>query len=66
MKITNEIIILGGNHHNMLGIIRALGKEKLKSIIIITDNNKYFYTKKSKYVKNIIAQTRMIKILWIF
>ena len=47
----NEIIIIGGNHYNTLGVIRSLGEKKVKSNLIITNNDRYAYIVKSKYVK---------------
>ena len=52
MKHNNEVIIIGGNHHNMLGVIRAFGEKGKLVNIIITSKHKYCYIKKSKYVKN--------------
>ena len=52
MSKNNEVIIVGGNHHNMLGVIRAFGEKKILSNIIIINNNRYCFIKKSKYVKN--------------
>lgn len=49
--MNNEIIIIGGNHHNMLGITRALGENGLRVNLIVTNNNKYAFVVKSKYVK---------------
>lgn len=50
-KNKNEVIIIGGNHHNLLGIARGLGKKGVKSNAIITNDNRYPYVKKSKYIK---------------
>lgn len=51
IQVENEIIIIGGNHHNMLGVIRALGEKGIYSNIIVTHVEKYAYVTKSKYVK---------------
>ena len=50
MKINNKIIVIGGNHHNTLGVIRALGEKGIKSYAIITNDNKFSFVKKSKYI----------------
>lgn len=50
-KIENEIIAIGGNHHNLLGVVRTLGEKGIKSNIIVTNENKYAFVIKSKYVK---------------
>ena len=37
----NNIIVIGGNHHNTLGVIRSLGYKGLRPyVILITNNNK--------------------------
>ena len=50
--IENKIIIIGGNHHNMLGVIRMLGEKGIKPYIIVTNDNKYAFVIKSRYVKD--------------
>ena len=49
--IKNEVVIIGGIHHNMLGVIRSLGEKGIKSNIIVTTDKKFAYITKSKYVK---------------
>lgn len=49
-----EVIVIGGNHHNMLGAIREFGKFNIQVYAIITNSSKYAYVKKSKYVKESI------------
>lgn len=48
--ITNKIIVLGGAHHNGLGIIRSLG-EVGYSVYFISINSKQNFVTKSKYIK---------------
>lgn len=48
---TNDVIVLGGNHHNALGIIRSLGEEGWKVNYISTDKNKSFVSR-SRYIKD--------------
>ena len=50
MLYRNDVVLIGGNHHNMLGIIRSLGKNNIKSNLIITDDKKYSFVSKSRYV----------------
>ena len=50
--LKNEIVIIGGNHYNMLGVLRSLGEKKIKSNIIVTDKKRFAYVTKSKYVKS--------------
>lgn len=33
-------IIIGGNHHNTLGVIRALGYKGINSLVILVTNEK--------------------------
>lgn len=51
VMIKNEVVIIGGNHHNMLGIIRMLGEKGIYSNAIIINSNRYAFVKKSKYLK---------------
>ena len=50
MKHNNEVIIIGGNHHNMLGVIRAFGEKGKLVNIIITSKHKYCYIKKRSLI----------------
>ena len=52
-KIENEIIVIGGDHYNALGVIRSLGDCGIKPIfILLTDNNEYM-SGHSKYIKKL-------------
>ena len=51
MRGDNEVIVIGMNHVNTLGVIRALGKAGIYSNIIIQSQHPYIYVKKSKYIK---------------
>lgn len=44
-------IIIGGNHHNTLGVIRSLGQKGLKSFVVILSNGSTSFVLKSKYVQ---------------
>lgn len=46
-----KIIVIGGNHHNILGVIRSLGENNINPYIILTNDDKYAYVKKSRYIK---------------
>jgi len=50
--IDREIIVLGGNHVNLLGVVRSLGEAGISSHVIIQDVTPYVFSKKSKYVKS--------------
>lgn len=43
-------IIIGGNHHNTLGVIRALGYKGINSLVILVTNEKKPYVSFSKYI----------------
>lgn len=48
----NEVIIIGGDHHNTLGVIRSLGKVNIKPYVaVISEKTKNSFVLKSKYVK---------------
>lgn len=47
----NEVLVLGGNHQNPLGVIESLGREGIRSNVIIYTDRKNSFVLKSKYVK---------------
>lgn len=49
--MNNEILIIGGNHQNPLGVIEALGRKGLRSNVLIVSNCKNSFVLKSKYIK---------------
>lgn len=50
MKLADNVIVLGGSHHNTLGVIRALGRMGVRSDIIICDEDSDSFVAKSSYV----------------
>lgn len=50
-----EIFVIGGNHHNTLGVIRALGYKGIQSNLILVTESKRPYTKYSKYIKRLFV-----------
>ena len=46
----NELIIIGGNHHNTLGVIRALGYKGLKPILLLITDDANPFVGYSKYI----------------
>lgn len=46
-----EIIVIGGCHHNMLGVIRSLGEKGILPNVIIETAEKRPYVVESKYIK---------------
>lgn len=45
-------IIIGGNHHNTLGVIRSLGFRGIKSYVILCSTSKINYVLYSRFVCN--------------
>lgn len=50
MKTNRKAIIIGGNHHNTLGVIRSLGQKGIMPYVIITSGTKDSFVLKSKYI----------------
>jgi len=46
-----EIFVVGGCHHNMLGVIRSLGEAGVKPLVIIETKETNPYVIKSRYIK---------------
>lgn len=51
MKKNKKVIVIGGNHHNTLGVIRSLGRKGVMPYLILTSGNTDSYVLKSKYIK---------------
>jgi D-aspartate ligase len=49
--MNNEVLVIGGNHQNPLGLIEALGQKGLSPYVIINDNCKSSFVLKSKFIK---------------
>lgn len=47
-----DVYIVGGNHHNALGVIRSLGEKGIKPNVIIQCEESIPYIGKSKYIHN--------------
>lgn len=46
----NEVIVTGGSHHNTYGVIRALGKKKLKPFLLLVNDSNNSFLLRSKYL----------------
>lgn len=46
----SRAIILGGSHHNTLGLIRSLGRAGLRPFVLLHDGNAESYVLRSRYV----------------
>ena len=49
-----EVFVIGGNHHNTLGVLRSLGYKGINSNLILVGNEKRPYTQFSRYIKRIV------------
>lgn len=50
-----NVVVIGGNHHNTLGVVRALGRKGIKPFLILIGNRKKSYVSRSKYIKGWIS-----------
>ena len=51
----NPVIVIGGNHHNTLAILRSLGERGVQSSLIVHTGDKKPFTTYSKYLKRSIV-----------
>lgn len=49
--MNSKVIIIGNDHTNTLGVIRALGENGIMPYVFIISDTKYVAIKKSKYIK---------------
>ena len=47
-----KVIVIGGNHHNTLGVIRSLGRRRIFPDVILTSGGKTSFVLKSRYIKH--------------
>lgn len=50
----NKIIVIGGNHHNTLGVIRSLGYKGLKSSLVLVGKYENPFVKYSRYIDDFV------------
>ena len=48
-----EIIVIGGNHHNTLAILRSLGERGVLSLLVIMSDDSRPYVGYSKYIRDV-------------
>jgi predicted ATP-grasp superfamily ATP-dependent carboligase len=51
---TREVIVIGGNHHNTLGVIRALGEKGIVPNLILVTKGKRPFVSYSRYLKRVV------------
>lgn len=55
MPQNKSVIVIGGNHHNTLGVIRSLGRKGIRPYVILTSGDKTSFVLKSKYILSSIV-----------
>ena len=48
---SQKVVVIGGNHHNTLGVIRSLGKVGIAPLVILTSGDDNSFVLKSKYIQ---------------
>lgn len=56
-RTAKEIIVIGGNHHNTLAVLRSLGEKGIQSLLIVITSESKPYVGYSKFIQD----TRVIK-----
>lgn len=46
-----DVFVIGGDHHNTLGVIRSLGYAGIRPFVVLSTNSKHPYVSYSKYIK---------------
>ena len=66
-EIKNDIIIIGADHCNALGVIRSLGECGIRPIFILLNDTKKCMTAYSKYIKKyFVIEKKKLKFLFNF
>lgn len=53
-KINNEVIVIGADHYNALGVIRSLGESGINPIFILISSKRICMSSYSKYIKKLV------------
>lgn len=48
----NKVVIIGGDHHNTLGVVESFGEKGIKSYVLLLTSHKRGYVLHSKYVES--------------
>ncbi len=48
-----DVIVIGGNHHNTLAVLRSLGERGVRSLLVVVSKDPKPYVGYSKYVRRI-------------
>ncbi len=57
------VVVVGSHHHNTLGVIRGLGREGLKPIVIMTNRSQKPYILRSKYILETVALNNSLEVV---
>ena len=52
--MSQKPIIIGGNHHNTLGVIRALGYKGIHSVVLVVSDENDPYIAHSRYISQCV------------
>ena len=61
-----KIILIGADHHNMLGVIESLGQKGIRPYVVVRNHVNDQYVLRSKYVKRgwlCLSDDEMYKVL---
>lgn len=58
-----KTLVIGGNHHNTLGVIRSLGEKGIGPDVVIIDHAKHPYIGKSKYIQHLYVLNDISKLI---
>ncbi len=62
-RLKNDAIVVGGDHHNTLGVVRSLGRKGIKCHLIIVPCSKSSYVSKSRYVNTSTILRRLDELI---
>ena len=47
----NKVIVIGGDHHNTLGVIRGLGERGITPLLVLVSQSRWSFVETSKYIE---------------
>ena len=48
----NKVLIIGGDHHNTLGVVESFAEKGIKPYVLIYENNSHSFVLHSKHIAN--------------
>lgn len=62
--MNREVVVIGGNHHNTLSILRSLGEKGIKSLLIVlSPYDPKPFVGYSKYIQKKIVVTNIVNFI---